>query len=237
MPQSRTLLTSRFSIFALASAALLAAPADGIQQVAERQVPAAQSAIDPDAPSGGGSGRRTFKSWTPIASVSLKAPDAWLGDLPIEHLMTYFTYSRGFKGGGFNATTQVASDLTVISNNCGSGEVGLAALLKAGRVSKVICSFPRTANSTVFPELYRSGFTELELVPQGTLAERIRAGGAGIPAFFTPSAVGTSGRLSPKAVTPISLREMPRATSSDATTSARRCDSSAGMARQVRGYV
>ncbi len=86
---------------------------------------------------------------------------------------------------------QGASDLTVISNNTGSGEVGLAALLKAGRVSKVICSFPRTANSTVFPELYRSGRTSLELVPQGTLAERIRAGGAGIPAFYTPTAVGT----------------------------------------------
>lgn len=86
---------------------------------------------------------------------------------------------------------QGARDLTVISNNTGSGEVGLAALLKERRVRKVICSFPRTANSTVFPELYRSGFTELELVPQGTLAERIRAGGAGIPAFFTPTAVGT----------------------------------------------
>lgn len=84
-----------------------------------------------------------------------------------------------------------ARGLTVISNNTGSGEVGLAALLKAGRVSKVVCSFPRTANSTVFPDLYRSGKIELELVPQGTLAERIRAGGAGIPAFFTPAAVGT----------------------------------------------
>lgn len=86
---------------------------------------------------------------------------------------------------------QGAKDLTVVSNNCGSGEVGLAALLKAGRVSKVICSFPRTANSTVFPDLYHSGKIELELTPQGTLAERIRAGGAGIPAFFTPAAVGT----------------------------------------------
>lgn len=86
---------------------------------------------------------------------------------------------------------QGAKDLTVISNNTGSGEVGLAALLKAERVSKVICSFPRTANSTVFPDLYRSGKTELELVPQGTLAERIRAGGAGIPGFYTPAAVGT----------------------------------------------
>jgi 3-oxoadipate CoA-transferase alpha subunit len=86
---------------------------------------------------------------------------------------------------------QGARDLTVISNNCGSGEVGLAALIKARRVTKMICSFPRTANSTVFPELYREGFTELELVPQGTLAERIRAGGAGIAAFYTPTAVGT----------------------------------------------
>lgn len=86
---------------------------------------------------------------------------------------------------------QGARELTVVSNNCGSGEVGLAALFRAGRVRKVICSFPRTANSTVFPELYRSGRCELELTPQGTLAERIRAGGAGIPAFYTPAAVGT----------------------------------------------
>jgi len=86
---------------------------------------------------------------------------------------------------------QGATDLTVVSNNMGSGEVGLAALLKAGRVSKAVCSFPRTANSTVFPDLYRSGTTTLELVPQGTLAERIRAGGAGIPAFYTQAAVGT----------------------------------------------
>ena len=86
---------------------------------------------------------------------------------------------------------QGASDLTVISNNTGSGQVGLAALLQARRVTKVICSFPKSANSTVFPELYGEGFTELELVPQGTLAERIRAGGAGIPAFYTPTAVAT----------------------------------------------
>ncbi len=86
---------------------------------------------------------------------------------------------------------QGASDLIVVNNNTGSGEVGLAALIKAGRVAKMICSYPRTANSTVFPELYRSGRTALELVPQGTLAERIRAGGAGIPAFYTPTSVGT----------------------------------------------
>ncbi|MGY8753577.1 MAG: 3-oxoacid CoA-transferase subunit A, partial [Phycisphaerales bacterium] len=79
----------------------------------------------------------------------------------------------------------------VINNNTGSGEVGLAALIKAKRVSHMICSYPRTANSTVFPELYHSGEIKLELVPQGTLAERIRAGGSGIPAFYTPTAHGT----------------------------------------------
>ncbi|NNF06567.1 MAG: 3-oxoacid CoA-transferase subunit A, partial [Candidatus Eisenbacteria bacterium] len=82
-------------------------------------------------------------------------------------------------------------NLTVVNNNTGSGEVGLAALIKAGRVAKMICSYPRSANSTVFPELYRDGRIELELVPQGTLAERIRAGGAGIPGFFTATSVGT----------------------------------------------
>jgi len=86
---------------------------------------------------------------------------------------------------------QGATGLTVVNNNTGSGEVGLAALIKAGRVSKMICSYPRTTNSTVFPELYRSGKTELELVPQGTLAERIRAGGSGIPAFYTATSVDT----------------------------------------------
>jgi len=84
-----------------------------------------------------------------------------------------------------------ATDLTVVNNNTGSGEVGLAALIKAGRVSRMVCSYPRTTGSTVFPDMYRSGRTALELVPQGTLAERIRAGGAGIPAFYTPTAVGT----------------------------------------------
>jgi 3-oxoadipate CoA-transferase alpha subunit len=86
---------------------------------------------------------------------------------------------------------QGAKDLTVVSNNTGSGLVGLAALIKHKRVKKMICSFPRTANSTVFPDLYTKGEIDLELVPQGTLAERIRAGGAGIPAFFTPSSVKT----------------------------------------------
>ncbi|MBL4941057.1 MAG: 3-oxoacid CoA-transferase subunit A [Colwellia sp.] len=84
-----------------------------------------------------------------------------------------------------------ASNLTVINNNTGSGRVGLAALIENGQVAKMICSYPRTANSLVFPELYRTGKIELELVPQGTLAERIRAGGAGIPAFYTKTSVGT----------------------------------------------
>ena len=84
-----------------------------------------------------------------------------------------------------------ATGLTVISNNAGNGEVGLAALIRAGRVAKIICSFPRSARSTVFPALFRAGRIELELVPQGTLAERIRAGGAGIPAFYTPTAART----------------------------------------------
>jgi len=86
---------------------------------------------------------------------------------------------------------QGAKDLTVVSNNTGTGLVGLAALLRAERVRKVVCSFPKTAGSTVFPDLYRAGKVELELVPQGTLAERIRAGGAGIAAFYTPTAAGT----------------------------------------------
>ncbi len=86
---------------------------------------------------------------------------------------------------------QGARDLTVVSNNAGSGEVGLAALIKNERVARIVCSYPRTANSTVFPELYHSGRIELELVPQGTLAERIRSAGAGVPAFYTASAVGT----------------------------------------------
>ncbi len=87
---------------------------------------------------------------------------------------------------------QGAKNLTVISNNTGSGHVGIASLIEHRRVAKMICSFPRTLNSTVFPELYNKGEVDLELVPQGTLAERIRAGGAGIPAFYTPSSVNTS---------------------------------------------
>ena len=86
---------------------------------------------------------------------------------------------------------QGASELTVVNNNAGNGETGLAALLKAGRVRKIICSYPRQADSQVFDDLYRSGKIELELVPQGNLAERIRAAGAGIGGFFSPTGFGT----------------------------------------------
>lgn len=86
---------------------------------------------------------------------------------------------------------QGAKDLTIVANNAGYGRIGLARLLSIGRVRKLVCSFPRIAGSVIFEELYRAGRLELELVPQGTLAERLRAGGAGIPAFFTPTGAGT----------------------------------------------
>ncbi|HVE31405.1 MAG TPA: 3-oxoacid CoA-transferase subunit A [Mycobacteriales bacterium] len=84
-----------------------------------------------------------------------------------------------------------AGDLTVVNNNAGNGDTGLAALLATGNVRKIICSFPRQTDSWVFDRLYRSGKIELELVPQGNLAERMRAAGAGIGAFFCPTGVGT----------------------------------------------
>ena len=86
---------------------------------------------------------------------------------------------------------QGARDLTIVANNAGNGETGLAGLLKAGRVRKLICSFPRAADGQVFEALYKAGKVELELVPQGNLAERIRAAGAGIGGFFTPTGYGT----------------------------------------------
>lgn len=86
---------------------------------------------------------------------------------------------------------QGAKNLTVVNNNAGNGEQGMAALLKSGHVRKVICSFPRQADSYIFDNLYRSAQIELELVPQGNLAERIRAAGAGIGGFFTPTGYGT----------------------------------------------
>jgi 3-oxoadipate CoA-transferase alpha subunit len=84
-----------------------------------------------------------------------------------------------------------AGDLTIVSNNAGNGDVGLAALLKAGQVRKILCSFPRQVDSYVFDDLYRRGEIELEVVPQGNLAERMRAAGAGIGAFYCPTGVGT----------------------------------------------
>ena len=86
---------------------------------------------------------------------------------------------------------QGARELTVINNNAGNGDVGLAALIRERRVRKMVCSFPRSSDPKAFQDLYRQGEIELELVPQGTLAERIRAGGAGIPAFYTQTAAGT----------------------------------------------
>jgi 3-oxoadipate CoA-transferase alpha subunit len=103
----------------------------------------------------------------------------------------------GFGGAGQPAElidgliAQGARDLTIVNNNAGNGDTGLAALLKAGRVRKIVCSFPRQVDSHVFDGLYRSGKLELELVPQGNLAERIRAAGAGIGGFFTPTGYGT----------------------------------------------
>ena len=106
---------------------------------------------------------------------------------------------------------QGATDLTIVCNNAGNGDHGIAALLKAGRVRKVICSFPRQADSYVFDELYRAKKVELELVPQGNLAERMRAAGAGVGAFFTPTGYGTELALnadgSPKETRRINSRD------------------------------
>jgi 3-oxoadipate CoA-transferase alpha subunit len=104
---------------------------------------------------------------------------------------------HGFGNAGMPAAlidaliAQGARDLTIVNNNAGNGDTGLAALIKARRVRKILCSFPRQADSWHFDAQYRAGEIELELVPQGTLAERIRAGGAGIGAFYTPTAYGT----------------------------------------------
>ena len=86
---------------------------------------------------------------------------------------------------------QGARDLTIVANNAGTGDKGIARLMGLGRVRRIVCSFPRSAGSVVFEDLYGAGRLELEIVPQGTLAERLRAAGAGIPAFFTPTAAGT----------------------------------------------
>src|SRR6202789_1803261 len=86
---------------------------------------------------------------------------------------------------------QAAKDLTIVANNAGVGHLGLARLMELGRVRKIICSYPRTTDPVVFESLYRAGRIELEVMPQGTMAERMRAAGAGIPAFYTPTSVGT----------------------------------------------
>jgi 3-oxoadipate CoA-transferase alpha subunit len=120
-------------------------------------------------------------------------PDAALADVPDGATVMI----GGFGNAGMPAALidalieQGARELTIVNNNAGNGDVGLAALLKAKRVRKILCSFPRQVDSWHFDALYRSGEIELELVPQGTLAERIRAAGAGIGGFYTPTAFGT----------------------------------------------
>jgi 3-oxoadipate CoA-transferase alpha subunit len=121
------------------------------------------------------------------------SPEAALADMPNGATVMI----GGFGNAGMPAAlidaliAQGARELTIVNNNAGNGDTGLAALLKAKRVRKILCSFPRQVDSWHFDALYRSGEIELELVPQGTLAERIRAAGAGIGAFYTPTAYGT----------------------------------------------
>jgi 3-oxoadipate CoA-transferase alpha subunit len=121
------------------------------------------------------------------------SPEAALADIPDGATVMI----GGFGNAGMPAVlidaliAQGARGLTIVNNNAGNGDTGLAALIAAKRVRKILCSFPRQADSWHFDKLYRSGEIELELVPQGTLAERIRAAGAGIGGFFTPTAAGT----------------------------------------------
>src|SRR2546430_13544211 len=121
------------------------------------------------------------------------SPEAALADIPDGSTIMI----GGFGNAGMPAelidalVAQGARELTIVNNNAGNADTGIAALLKAKRVRKILCSFPRQADSWHFDALYRAGELELELVPQGTLAERIRAAGAGIGAFYTPTAYGT----------------------------------------------
>jgi 3-oxoadipate CoA-transferase alpha subunit len=132
-------------------------------------------------------------NFAPVIDKLFPSPEAALADLPDGATVMI----GGFGNAGMPAAlidalvNQGARDLTIVNNNAGNGDTGLAALLKAKRVRKILCSFPRQADSWHFDALYRAGEIELELVPQGTLAERIRAAGAGIGAFFTPTAYGT----------------------------------------------
>ena len=118
---------------------------------------------------------------------------AALGDVPDEVTVLIGGFGLSGQPGELidGLLEQGAKDLTIVNNNAGNGDTGIAALLAAGRVRKVVCSFPRQSDSWVFDNLYRAGKVELEVVPQGNLAERIRAGGAGIPAFYSPTGVGT----------------------------------------------
>ncbi len=120
-------------------------------------------------------------------------PGAALADLPDgATVMIHGFGNAGMPSALIDALiAQGARDLTIVNNNAGNGDTGLAALIKAKRVRKILCSFPRQVDSWHFDAQYRSGEIELELVPQGTLAERIRAAGAGIGAFYTPTAYGT----------------------------------------------
>ena len=124
---------------------------------------------------------------------TVASPEAALADVPDGATIMI----GGFGNAGMPAAlidaliAQGARNLTIVNNNAGNGDTGLAALIKAKRVRRILCSFPRQADSWHFDALYRAGELELELVPQGTLAERIRAAGAGIGAFYTPTACGT----------------------------------------------
>jgi 3-oxoadipate CoA-transferase alpha subunit len=131
--------------------------------------------------------------WPLVIDKVFASAEAALADIPDGATVMI----GGFGNAGMPAAlidaliAQGARDLTIVNNNAGNGDTGLAALLKAKRVKKILCSFPRQADSWHFDGLYRAGEIELELVPQGTLAERIRAAGAGIGGFYTPTAFGT----------------------------------------------
>ncbi len=124
---------------------------------------------------------------------------------------------------------QGASDLTVACNNAGVGHVGLARLMELGRVSKIVCSFPRSSDPVVFETLYRAGKIELEIVPQGTLAERMRAAGAGVPLFFTATGVGTKMAVGKE------HREIDGRTYIAGTIAARRCRAGGGVGGRSLG--
>src|SRR5204862_4631236 len=132
-------------------------------------------------------------NFRPMVNKLFASPEAALADIPDGARIMI----GGFGNAGMPAElidaliAQAARELTIVNNNAGNADTGLAALLKAKRVRKILCSFPRQADSWHFDALYRAGELELELVPQGTLAERIRAAGAGIGAFYTPTAYGT----------------------------------------------